>query len=168
MTRAVIEPVAIREIRPHEFDLVWPIFHEVVAAGDTYSYAPDTSFDEARNLWTGGGTRCFVATDGAVSVGCYMLKANQPGLGNHFANAGYMVASSARGRGIARQLCEHSMAQARGAGFTAMQFNFVVSNNEVALNLWRNLGFDIVGRIPNAFRHARLGLVDVLVMYRPL
>ena len=162
------EPVVIGAIQAHEFELVWPIFKEVVAAGDTYSYAPDTTLDEARNLWTTGGTRCFVATEGATSVGCYMLKANQPGLGNHVANAGYMVASRARGRGIAGQLCEHSMAQARNAGFTAMQFNFVVSSNQIAVRLWRKLGFDIVGRIPNAFRHARLGLVDVFVMYRPL
>lgn len=162
------EPIAIREIQAHEFERVWPIFHEVVAAGDTYSYAPDTTLEEARNLWSGGGTRCFLATDGATSVGCYMLKANQPGLGNHVANAGYMVSSVARGRGIARQLCEHSLQQARNGGFTAMQFNFVVSSNEVAVGLWRKLGFDIVGRIPHAFRHSRLGPVDVLVMHRLL
>ncbi|MDR3385842.1 MAG: N-acetyltransferase [Rudaea sp.] len=162
------DSVVIREIQAPEFDLVWPIFREVVAAGDTYSYAPDISFDQAQQLWTGGGTRCFVATSAGYSVGCYMLRANQPGLGNHIANAGYMVAASARDRGIARQLCEHSMAQARSAGFSAMQFNFVVSTNEVAVGLWRKLGFDIVGRIPSAFRHARLGPVDVLVMYRRL
>jgi ribosomal protein S18 acetylase RimI-like enzyme len=164
----VTDPIAIREVQAHEFDLVWPIFKEVVAAGDTYSYAPDTSFDEARHLWTSGATRCFVAMQGATSVGCYMLKANQPGLGNHVANAGYMVSTAARGRGIAAQLCEHSLAQARLAGFTAMQFNFVVSTNEVAVRLWRKLGFDVVGRIPDAFRHAQRGLVDVFVMYRPL
>lgn len=162
------EPLIIREIGAHEFDLAWPIFREVVAAGDTYSYAPDITFEQARNLWTGGGTRCFVARlDGKV-VGCYMLRTNQPGLGNHVANAGYMVASNARGHGIAGKLCEHSMEQARAAGFRAMQFNYVVSTNDVAVKLWQKHGFEIVGRVPKAFRHAQLGLVDVFVMYRDL
>jgi ribosomal protein S18 acetylase RimI-like enzyme len=97
-----------------------------------------------------------------------MLRANQPGLGNHVANAGYMVTPQARGRGIAGVMCEHSLVRAREAGFTAMQFNFVVSSNEGALRLWQKHGFDIVGRVPRAFRHARLGPVDVFVMYRAL
>lgn len=156
----------IREIEAAEFDLVWPIFRSVVAAGDTYSYAPDTSLEEARAMWTTAPTRCFVALiDGRVA-GCYMLKPNQPGLGSHVANAGYMVASHARGQGLAGRLCEHSLETARAAGFRAMQFNFVVSTNEVAVKLWRKHGFEIVGTVPGAFRHARLGAVDVHVMHR--
>ncbi len=158
----------IRQIDADEFGLLWPIFHEVVSAGDTYSYAPDTSFVEARDLWTGGDARCFVALLDGVCAGGYMLHANQPGLGNHVANCGYMVSPAMRGRGIASAMCEHSMAQARAAGFTAMQFNFVVSSNEGAVRLWQRHGFEIVGRVPNAFRHARLGLVDALIMYRNL
>ncbi len=156
----------IREIEAAEFDLVWPIFRSVVAAGDTYSYAPDTSLEEARAMWTTAPTRCFVALiDGRVA-GCYMLKPNQPGLGSHVANAGYMVAADARGQGLAGRLCEHSLETARAAGFRAMQFNFVVSTNEVAVKLWRKHGFAIVGTVPGAFRHARLGAVDVHVMHR--
>ena len=156
----------IREIEAAEFDLVWPIFRSVVAAGDTYSYAPDTSLEEARAMWTTAPTRCFVALiDGRVA-GCYMLKPNQPGLGSHVANAGYMVATHARGQGLAGRLCEHSLETARAAGFRAMQFNFVVSTNEVAVKLWRKHGFEIVGTVPGAFRHARLGAVDVHVMHR--
>jgi GNAT superfamily N-acetyltransferase len=158
----------IREIGAEEFGLLWPIFREVVVAGDTYSYAPDTSFAEARPLWTSEGARCFVALRDGNCVGGYMLHANQPGLGNHVANCGYMVSPAARGRGIASAMCEHSLAQSRAAGFTAMQFNFVVSSNEGAVRLWQNHGFEIIGRIPNAFRHARLGLVDALIMYRRL
>ena len=160
--------LTIREIGADEFDLLWPIFHEVVAAGETYSYAPDMSFEQARQLWTSDGARCFVALLDGACVGGYMLHANQPGLGNHIANCGYMVTPTARGRGYASAMCEHSLAQAREAGFTAMQFNFVVSTNEGAVRLWRKHGFEIVGRIPNAFRHARLGLADAYVMYRAL
>ena len=158
----------LREIGADEFGLLWPIFHDIVAAGDTYSYAPDISFDEAQRLWTSADARCFVALLDGACVGGYMLRANQPGLGNHVANCGYMVSPAARGRGIASAMCEHSLAQARAAGFSAMQFNFVVSTNEGAVRLWQKHGFEIIGRIPDAFRHARLGLVDALIMHRYL
>jgi len=162
------DALEIRQIQANEFGLLWPIFRAVVSDGDTYSYAPDISFEDARGLWTSGGVRCFVALLGGDCVGGYMLRANQPGLGNHVANCGYMVAPAARGRGIASAMCEHSLLQAREAGFTAMQFNFVVSTNEVALRLWQKHGFAIVGRIPGGFRHARLGAVDALIMHRHL
>ena len=95
-----------------------------------------------------------------------MLHPNQMGLGDHVANAGYLVAPAHRGHGIAGAMCEHSLATARAAGFRAMQFNFVVSTNETAVRLWQKHGFEIVGRLPKAFRHATLGEVDALVMYR--
>ncbi|MFT3792115.1 MAG: GNAT family N-acetyltransferase [Rudaea sp.] len=117
-------------------------------------------------MWTTAPTRCFVALAVDQPAGCYMLKPNQPGLGSHVANAGYMVAAHARGRGLAGKLCEHSLATARAAGFLAMQFNFVVSTNEVAVKLWQKYGFRIVGTVPQGFRHAALGLVDTYVMHR--
>jgi len=57
---------------------------------------------------------------------------------------------------------------ARAAGFTAMQFNAVVSANTAAIALWRDLGFVIVGTVPGAFRHPKLGAVDLHVMHRAL
>jgi ribosomal protein S18 acetylase RimI-like enzyme len=65
-------------------------------------------------------------------------------------------------------MCEHSQVQARTMGFRAMQFNFVVSTNESAVRLWQKLGFAVVGRLPGAFRHQRLGFVDALVMFKSL
>lgn len=161
-----VEGLVVREIGANEFGLLWPIFREVVAAGDTYSYPPDIGLEDARRLWTSGDARCFVAELDGACVGGYLLHANQPGLGNHVANAGYMVSPAMRGRGIAGAMCEHSLARAREAGFAAMQFNFVASSNEVAVRLWQKHGFTIVGRVPKAFRHARLGPVDVFVMHR--
>ena len=158
----------IREIQPQEFDLVWPIYREVIAGGDTYAYDPATTFDEAKAMWTTPSGRVFVAEEGERVLGCYLLKPNQGGLGDHVANAGYMVASDARGKGIAGAMCEHSMQTARAAGFAAMQFNFVVASNTTAVALWQKHGFEIVGRVPNAFRHKTRGLTDVYVMYRPL
>jgi ribosomal protein S18 acetylase RimI-like enzyme len=158
----------IREIAAAEFGLVWPIFHAVVAAGDTYAYAPDMTLDQARALWTTPPARCFVAVDAGVVVGAYCLRPNQVALGDHVANAGYMVAPESRGRGIASAMCAHSLETARAAGFLAMQFNFVAASNEGAIRLWRRHGFEIVGRVPEAFRHRRRGLTDVVIMHRRL
>jgi ribosomal protein S18 acetylase RimI-like enzyme len=77
-----------------------------------------------------------------------------------------MVAAAARGRGIATQMCRHSQEVARELGFKAMQFNLVVATNEGAIRLWQKLGFTIIGRLPRAFHHARLGYVDALIMYK--
>ena len=161
-------PLDIREIESGEFELVWPIFSAVVSAGDTYAYDPAISFEAARDLWTRPPARCFVARDGDEVVGAYCLRPNQPALGDHVANAGYMVSPSTRGRGIGAALCAHSMDVARAAGFRAMQFNFVAASNEGAVRLWQRMGFAIVGRVPRAFRHRTLGETDVFVMYRAL
>jgi ribosomal protein S18 acetylase RimI-like enzyme len=44
----------------------------------------------------------------------------------------------------------------------------VVSTNERAVRTWQRCGFEIVGRLPGAFRHPRAGDVDALVMFRKL
>jgi ribosomal protein S18 acetylase RimI-like enzyme len=162
--------VTIREIPPAEFDAAWPIFQEVLAAGDTYTYPADLTLEHARRMWTTPPARCFVAEADGRTLGCYRLAPNQMSgsAGDHVANGSYMVASWARGRGLGEALCRHSLEQARLAGFTAMQFNFVVSTNSAAVRLWRRCGFKIVGTLPGVFRHPRLGPVDGLVMFRSL
>lgn len=162
------EPLRVRQIEAGEFERVWPLFQTVIAGGDTYSYPPDLDIEQARAWWTTPPCRCFVAERDGEVLGCYMLKPNQPGLGDHVANAGYMVSPAARGQGIASMLCEHSMGEARRSGFTAMQFNFVVSTNTTAVRLWQRHGFQIVGQVPGAFRHAELGPTDIYVMHRTL
>jgi len=83
-------------------------------------------------------------------------------------NCGYIVDPATRGKGIAARMCEHSQQWAVSHGFRAMQFNFVVSTNETAVQLWQRLGFEIVGRLPGAFRHQERGFVDALVMFKTL
>ena len=109
-----------------------------------------------------------MAESGGEILGTYYLRANQPGGGAHVANCGFMTASAAAGRGVARAMCAHALAHARARGFRAMQFNFVVSTNERAVRLWRGLGFEIVGRLPGAFDHPVHGEVDALVMFQRL
>jgi L-amino acid N-acyltransferase YncA len=149
-------------------DAIWDIFHAVVATGDTYAYPPDTARDQALASWFPPGGWTFVALlDGRV-VGTYVMKANQPGQGSHVANCGYMVAPDAGGRGVGEAMCRHSLDEARKLGFLAMQFNFVVSTNTRAVNLWKRCGFTVVGTLPQAFRHPVHGLVDAYVMHRTL
>ncbi len=93
---------------------------------------------------------------------------NQKGGGSHVCNCGYATASEAQGRGVARAMLAHSLEAARGQGFRAMQFNFVVETNSRAIETWKQAGFAIVGRLPEAFRHPGAGFVDALVMYRAL
>lgn len=158
----------IRPATPADHDAVWEIFHEVIATGDTYVFDPAMPRDEALAYWFHEGTRTYVAEADGKIVGTYIFKANQPGLGSHVANASFMVSSAARGLGAGKRMGEHCLAEARAAGFRAMQFNIVISTNEVAVRLWQKLGFSIVGTVPEAYRHARLGYVDAHVMYRLL
>jgi ribosomal protein S18 acetylase RimI-like enzyme len=162
------QSLQIRRAQKNDRDAIWQIFREVVARGDTYVFDPHISRTEALGYWLGQKRRCYVAVSAQGIVGTYILNANQPGLGSHVATAGFMVAPSAQGRGIGRAMGEHCLREAERFGFRAMQFNFVVSTNETALRLWKDLGFRIAGRLPGAFRHAQEGFVDVYVMYRRL
>jgi L-amino acid N-acyltransferase YncA len=159
--------IAIRLAQPEDFDAIWEIFHRVVQGGDTYVYDPGTTKDQARAIWIDSGTPYVALADDRI-VGTYVLRANRPGFGAHVANASYMVSPDFHGRGIGKIMCEHSLEEARKAGFLAMQFNFVVSTNEAAVALWKKCGFQIVGTAPKAFRHKQLGLVDAFVMHRYL
>jgi ribosomal protein S18 acetylase RimI-like enzyme len=123
---------------------------------------------EALSYWMGSDRETFVADDGGDVVGTYFLRTNHAGGGDHVANCGYMTDARASGRGVARRMCEHSIAHARSRGYRAMQFNFVVSTNERAVRLWQSLGFEVVGRLPLAFHHPSHGYVDALVMFRSL
>ena len=158
----------IRPATEADHDAIWNIFHEVVAAGDTYGLDPNISREDALSYWFAPGTHTYVAeVDGRIN-GTYILRPNQSGGGSHVANAGFMVAASARGQGIGRTMAEHCLNEARRVGFHAMQFNFVISTNTGAIGLWKELGFEIAGTLPGAFRHPGKGYVDVYVMYRSL
>ena len=160
--------MTIREAVKADFDSIWPIFREIVSAGETYAYAADTTKEQALKIWIETPRKTYVLEEEGNILGTYFLKTNQAGPGSHVCNCGYMVSSSARGRGLATAMCEHSQDVARTLGYKAMQFNFVASSNEGAVRLWGNLGFETVGRLPKAFNHPILGYVDALVMYKVL
>jgi ribosomal protein S18 acetylase RimI-like enzyme len=149
-------------------DAIWKIFQATIVAGDAFVYGPNTSREEALEYWCAADKATFVAEQNGKVMGSYILRPNQPGLGDHVANAGFMVDPAARGLGVGRAMGEHCLSEARRRGYRAMQFNFVVSTNESAVHLWRQLGFSIVGTLPGAFRHAQKGFVDAYVMFRSL
>lgn len=155
----------IRRAELSDWDAIWEIWHAVVVDGTTFVYAPNTSKEEAFALWMRSPAVTYVAVEGAQIVGSYLIKPNQPGLGSHVANAGFIVAEAHFGKGIGRAMGLHALEEARCAGFQAMQFNFVVSTNTRAVALWQSLGFGIVGTVPQAYRHRTLGFVDILIMH---
>ncbi len=158
----------IRPAMPADRDAIAAIILPVIRDGTTYTLDRQMSEAEALAYWLGPDKATFVAENDGAIVGTYYLRANQAGGGAHVCNCGYMTAAAATGRGVARAMCMHSLAEARQRGYRAMQFNFVVSTNDRAVRLWQSLGFAIVGRLPGAFVHPQLGEVDALVMYQRL
>ena len=160
---------SIRPYQASDWPALWPILHATFQAGETYSFAPDSSEEEILRAWIEAPEATFVLRnpEGRIA-GTYFIKPNQPGLGAHVCNCGYVVAPEGQGQGYASAMCEHSQQQAIAMGFVAMQFNLVVSTNVRAVQLWQRLGFDVVGTLPRAFRHRKLGLVDAFVMYKTL
>jgi len=147
----------IRSARPEDSAALWSIIGPTIRAGETYTLDPHMSEADALAYWLGRDKETFVAEDDGAILGTYFMRPNQAGGGAHVCNCGYMTSAAATGRGIARQMCQHSLDNARARGYRAMQFNFVVSTNERAVRLWESLGFEIVGRLPLAFRHPTRG-----------
>ena len=161
--------VLIRPLNEADWPAVWEFMEPVIRAGDTYPYAVDMTVDGARQMWIEATEAAYVAEDGDGNLlGSYYIKPNQPTLGGHVANCGYMVAEKARGMGVATQMCQHSQDEAVRLGYRAMQYNLVVKTNEPSVHLWQKMGFEIVGTLPGAFRHAELGYVDAYIMYKEL
>jgi ribosomal protein S18 acetylase RimI-like enzyme len=159
----------IRPFQPSDWSALWPILHITFATGDTYTFSPHSTETEIHKAWIELPAATFVATNEAGDIlGTYFIKPNQPGLGAHVCNCGYVVAKAAQGQGVAAKMCEHSQKLAVDMGFRAMQFNFVVATNTGAVRLWQKLGFEIVGTLPEVYQHQKLGFVDAFVMFKRL
>jgi len=159
--------IVLREAQDSDRAAIWKIIREVIIGGDTYAFPPDSSEDEMLGYWLGNDKQTYVAELNGRVFATFWIKANQPGLGSHIANAAYMVSSDARGKGVGKQIALWSLDEARRLGFTAMQFNFVVKTNP-AVKLWQDIGFEIIGEIPDAFNSAKTGLANAYIMYRKL
>lgn len=158
----------IRPATADDSDAIWAIMEPVIRAGETWALDRDMPRAAALAYWFAPDRQPFVAIDAHGIIGSYFLRANHAGPGAHIANAGYMTAHWAQGRGVARAMCAHSLVTARERGFRAMQFNFVVSANVRAVALWQAMGFHEIGRVPRGFDHPALGAVDSLMMFQEL
>jgi len=158
----------IRKAIPPDYDDIWEIIRQVISTGDTYVFDPDSSKEKMLAYWCAPGNHIYVATINNKVVGSFVLKNNQPDLGSHIANGAYMVLPDASGQGIGKTMGAFSIEEAKRLGYKAMQFNIVIKSNERAVKLWENLGFEIIGEIPEAFNHKQNGLTNAYIMYRNL
>ncbi|MDI1297110.1 MAG: GNAT family N-acetyltransferase [bacterium] len=162
------EKTLIRAVTASDHDAIWAIVEPVIRAGETLATPRDMRRDEALAYWLNPKHSVRVLEEDGAVAGVFYIRANQTGGGAHVANASYVTASNAMGRGVARRMCAASIDLAREQGYRAMQFNFVIATNGRAVALWQAMGFAIVGTLPGAFAHPRLGMVDALVMFRTL
>lgn len=160
--------MTIRPAIPEDYEFILDIFMEIVAAGESFAFPRDLSRESALVFWCGDENTVFVCEENGRILGSYYLKPNHSGPGSHVANAGYIVAAGERGKHMGRTMAEHSIEEARRLGFRSMQFNFVVSTNESAVRLWKQVGFGIVGTLPGVFLHPTHGYVDAYVMFMHL
>ncbi|MEU9760809.1 GNAT family N-acetyltransferase [Streptomyces sp. NPDC047985] len=160
----------IADATAEDWPAVWPFFRDIVAAGETYTYPLDLGEDDARSWWfltRPNRTVVAVGDDGTI-LGTAKMNSNHMGNGSHIASASYMVDPRYSGRGVGRALCVHTLDWARSSGFRAMQFNAVVETNTHAVRLYRSLGFEILGTLPDGFRHPVQGFVGLHIMHRRL
>lgn len=169
-TSAMLARMLIREADSSDWPAVWPFFHQIVAAGETFTYPVDLGKEEGRDWWLlSEPARTVVAVDDTGTVlGMAKMNRNHMGNAGHIASASFMAASAHEGRGAGRALGEYTIEWARGAGFRAIQFNAVVETNVRAVSLYRSLGFDVLGTLPEGFHHPVHGYVGLHIMHRAL
>jgi ribosomal protein S18 acetylase RimI-like enzyme len=160
--------ILIRKSVPEDSDEIWKILQPIIREGDSFAYSPSSTKAEMLGYWLDKKKHTYTALLNDKIVGTFFIQDNQPGLGSHIANAGYATSPKAYGQGIGKQMGISSLDEARKLGYKAMQFNIVVKTNERAVKLWKDIGFKIIGEIPNAFQHRTLGLVNAYIMYKEL
>jgi len=158
----------IRKANKEDQDSLWEIICPIIRTGGTYVFDPNSCKEKMMNYWLNDDKLTYAAEIEGAILGTFYLKANQPDLGNHICNAGFMVSEKASGKGIGKAMGKFALLEAKRLGFEAMQFNFVIKTNEKAVVLWESLGFEVIGEIPEAYRHPQLGPVPALIMYQKL
>jgi ribosomal protein S18 acetylase RimI-like enzyme len=160
--------IEIRKAKPEDRKQIWHILQAVIQRGDSFVYPAEWSEQTMTDYWCASDKHTYVALVNGELAGTFFMKDNQPGRGAHIANAGYMVSDKHTGMGIGHAMGEFSLKEAKRLGYKAMQFNIVVKSNTHAVKLWKKLGFNIIGEIPEAFDHPQLGLTNAYVMYQKL
>lgn len=161
--------IKIRPFEKSDWIEVWAIIEPVFRDGSTYAFSPEITEEEAKKVWIEDPKATYVCEiENNRIIGTYYIKPNQPALGAHVCNCGYIVDKNDRGQGAASTMCKHSQIEAVRLGFKAMQYNLVVSSNEGAIRLWKKHNFKVIGILPKAFNHKGFGFVDAIIMYKQL
>jgi L-amino acid N-acyltransferase YncA len=159
----------IRVATDQDWPSIYRFYAAIMAEGKTYAYPAGQSLDGARPWWMEQppGRTVVADRDGAV-VGSAKMGPNRPGRGSHVATASFLVDPAHQGTGVGRALGQYVLDWCRAEGFHGIQFNAVVESNHAAVHLWRSLGFDVIGTVPEAFDHPDDGLVGLHIMYQRL
>jgi GNAT superfamily N-acetyltransferase len=162
--------VIITPALPEHWPQIWPIVRDVTTAGDTYPYPTDMTEHQAKDVWMEKppGLTVVALDEGGVVLGTAKTGPNRSGPGAHVATGSFMVGTDSRGQGVGRALGEYVVAWAREQGYRSIQFNAVVETNTVAVNLWKSLGFEVLGTVPEAFLHPTHGYVGLHLMFQRL
>lgn len=160
--------ISIRLFEEPDKEPLWRIINSVISGGETYVFEPDSSREKMLNYWLAKEKRVYVACLGNELMATFTIKPNMPDRGSHVANASYMVDPLHSGKGVGELIGMYSLEEAKRLGYQAMQFNIVIKSNERAVNLWKRIGFEIIGEVPNAFNHPRFGMTNAYIMYKAL
>lgn len=161
--------MTFRHITRAEFPKIRHILEQIVETEEYLSLKSNSSEQDWEDYFFGDETyECWALEEDGEILGCYHQHPNQKGLGSHIANGGYIVSPTVRGKGVGRRLCEHSIERAKEQGYHGIQFNYVISTNTVAVNLWKSCGFKIIGTIPNGYHRKQQEYVDAYIMFLDL
>lgn len=140
----------IRQFKTEDSKPAAEIWNSIVEDGIAFPQMETLSTEEARNFFE-SQSYTGIAEDNGDIIGLYILHPNNVGRCGHICNTSYAVKKGIRGKHIGEQLVKDSMAVGKRLGFRILQFNAVVATNEIALHLYKKLGFTQLGRIPGGF-----------------
>ena len=158
----------VRSVADEDRQCLLPILREAMSCAHSYPYDPMSNDEELLKIWLAPTHRVYIGLIESRIAGTFYIRPNQPCLGAHICNAGFIVSSNFSGRGVGTTLGKYALKQAKKLGYKAMQFNLVVVSNVVSIRIWKNLGFRVIGTIPEAFNHPQKGLIDAHIMHKKL
>ena len=153
--------IIIREYENNDLSEMKDIWNSIVEDGISFPNEEKLTLENAAEFFS-NQTYTGIAIDNGEIVGLYILHPNNIGRCGHIANSSYAVKLGQRGKNIGKKLVEHSLKIAKEKGYRILQFNAVVASNEVALHLYKKLGFNQLGVIPGGFLFKDNEYLDII------
>ena len=158
--------IILNELKAEDLGGALKIWNDVVKDGIAFPQDKEMTVDEAISFFN-AQTKTITAKDTKDDqvVGMYILHPNNVGRCAHICNASYAVSKECRGKGIGELLVKDCIKRAKECGFKILQFNAVVADNILALNLYKKLGFKQLGTIPKGFKNIDGVYKDIIPHY---